>query len=163
MLLAYVSFGDVRPRPLLVLQATVISLTVLIWTAPPLADLLLLRTAEGRQALDPLRKAAAVGTAALLAVACASGVALQQGGSGAAALAGVLAVMFTIPLSTAPRTRPGRQRAVFGAVVGVLVAFAIIAVVRFAQRQDDAVLWLMASAAGLVYTDLLAEHLPGRR
>ena len=56
MILFAVSLGVLPPRPLLVLQATVITLTVLIWTAPPLADLLLLRTEEG---LDPVRKASA--------------------------------------------------------------------------------------------------------
>lgn len=158
-----VSLDVLAPRPLLALQVTVLTLTVLIWTAPPLADLLLLRSAEGRQALDLMRKASAVGTAALLAVAAALGVAHQLRPSGAVALAAILAVQFTIPLSTAPRTRPGRQRAVFAAVVGLLAVFAIIAMVRFAQRQDDAVLWLMASAAGLLYADVLAEYLPGRR
>ncbi|HEY0025866.1 MAG TPA: hypothetical protein VGB24_23455 [Longimicrobium sp.] len=158
-----VSLGFFPPRPLLALQVTGLTLTVLIWTAPPLADLLLLRSAEGRQVLDPVRKAAAVGTAALLAVAAALGVAHQLRPSGAVALAAILAVQFTIPLSTAPRTRPGRQRAVFGALVGLLAVFAIISLFRFAQRQDDAVLWLMASAAGLLYADVLAEYLPGRR
>lgn len=163
MILFAVSLDVLPPLPLLALQVTVLTLTVLIWTAPPLADLLLLRSAEGRQALDPMRKASAVGTAALLAVAAALGVAHQLRPSGAVALAAILAVQFTIPLSTAPRTRPGRQRMVFGAIVGLLAVFAIISLFRFAQRQDDAVLWLMASAAGLLYADVLAEYLPGRR
>jgi tetratricopeptide (TPR) repeat protein len=162
-LLAFVFILDLSPWLLRPLQAGVIAGAVLTWTAKPLADLLMLADAAGRAVLDRAQKVAAVGVAALLALALLLGLAWAGGAPRGTGLAAIFAVFFTIPLTAVPRYPPGRWRTVLAALTVLLAVPATLAVLQHAGQTGDASVWLSLTISGLVIPDVLSEFVSDPR
>lgn len=161
--LAYLTLGRFPRLLLFPVQAAVVCCAILAWAAPQLADLLLLRDPETRGEMDPVRRACAVGVAALLALGAALGLAMRMGAGRPSGIAAVVAVFLSIPVATAPRLKRGLQRRIFAWLAVLLAVCGLMAVVRRAQGADDMLFWLMALALGSAALDCLGEDLPQRR
>lgn len=160
---AYVSLLEL-PRPVvLVAQAAIIAAAVFTWTARPLADLLMLSDPAGRAVLEPAQKAAAVGVTVLLAAAAVLGLAWAVGAPRGTGMAAIFALLFTVPLTAAPRVAPGWWRLVLAGYTLLLAAAAALAVMHHAARADAASTWFGLAIGGLCMTDVLAEIAPRPR
>jgi tetratricopeptide (TPR) repeat protein len=156
----YASLLDL-PRPMaLTVQATIIAAAVFTWTARPLADLLMLSDPAGRAVLEPAQKVAALGVTALLAAAAALGLAWAVGAPGGMGMAAILAVLFTIPLTVAPRTEPGPWRLVLAGYTVLLAVPATLAVLHQSLGTDHAGTWFGLAVGGLAMTELVPELAP---
>lgn len=157
-LLAWVSMLDLPPWLLLPLQAAVVTGAVSTWTAKPLADLLMLADAAGRAELDAAQKTAAVGVAALLAAAALLAGAWAVGAPRGTGMAALFAVLFTLPLASAPRVPPGAWRVGLAAGTVLLAVPAALAVLHHARHTGDPGFWVGITAGGLSVSTILAEY-----
>ena len=156
-ILAYVSTFQMPPWLLLPLQAAVIAIAVFTWTAKPLADLLMLSDPSGCAVLDGAQKVAAVGVAALLAAAALLGTARVLGAPRGTGLAAIFTILFTIPLTAAPRLPPGRLRGALTAWSALVAVAAALAVLHHARSTGDPGFWVGLTVGGLCLTDVFAQ------
>lgn len=161
--IAYLSLADLPAWMLRPLQGAVAAAAVCTWTAPPLADLLLLGDPAGRAVLERAQKAAAVVVGALLAAALLLALASLAGAPRGTGIAAILAALHTSAVTAVPRAPPGWPRAAVAAWSVLLLVPAALAVAHWAQRGDDAGLWLGLTMGGLVMPDAFTEALPPRR
>jgi tetratricopeptide (TPR) repeat protein len=161
---AYAGLLDL-PRPMwLAVQAAIIAAAVFTWTARPLADLLMLSDPAGRAVLEPAQKVAAVGVTVLLAASVTLGFAWAVGAPRGTGMAAIFALLFTVPLTAAPRMPPGRWRLVLAGYSALVAAAAALAVMHHATRANDAAsTWFGLAIGGLCMTDIIAELVPRPR
>ncbi|HEU0080176.1 MAG TPA: hypothetical protein VFQ76_21190, partial [Longimicrobiaceae bacterium] len=154
--------ADVPAVLVLPLEAAVVALVFLSWTARPLSDLLLFSDPLGRHALSRAQRIGAVGTAAALSAGTVLGLVALAGGGGGFGFAAAVAALYTIPIGAALRAKPGRPRALMTGYLLLVPVPAVVFLAQHARGTDGAGTWFGITVAAIVMSDALSDALSGR-
>ncbi len=161
--LAIHEIGPLRPlRPLArPLQGAIVVAVLLVWTALPMHDLLLLRDPGTRAGLTPLRVRVGWATLALVALTLGLAVSWELDGPSGSGMAALMAGALTIPVTAFNHTRPGPNRTLLAVALVLLVALAALALrVHVGGGNAGALVGLLVG--GIFMADFFEIFLPAR-